>query len=72
MWPLMQDNGRCFTSYVSNCIMNEKLFNELEATSDADYRRKLQLGGIDILRSQQNREQSRDDYYCNVCAFNEK
>ena len=61
----MQDGGRCFTSYISNCVMNERLYHQLGATSDADYRMKLQQNATKLIRSSRKPASA----YCNICFF---
>ena len=49
--PGMSD-GRCFTSYSSNCELNRKMMKQHNITNNNEYRRFLQENGDSIIREQ--------------------
>lgn len=49
--PGMSD-GRCFTSYTSNCELNKKMMREDNITNNNDYRRFLQENADSIIKKQ--------------------
>ena len=63
--PGMAD-GRCFTSYISNCQMNDNIKTSNEITTDSNYRRFLQDNGKPLMQTNSQKCKSDDNKLCDL------
>ena len=68
MRPGMAD-GRCFTSYISNCQMNDNIMSRNDISNDANYRRFLQSNAEKLMTQMSDVCFSNDTKLCETgCA----
>lgn len=67
--PGMSD-GRCFTSFIPNCQMNEFFKNKYSSASNNDYRQYLQENAINIMNEFKHTCENETVEECTTCWSN--
>ena len=64
--PGMSD-GRCFTSVISNCQLNENLKKNFKSKTNNDYRLFLQKNANSIMKEMKNLCKKNAKNECDIC-----
>lgn len=68
MRPGMSDQ-RCFTSYIPNCELNNRIASNNKIQSSSQYRAFLQENAENVIDNMKNVCYTKDDQLCNFCPL---
>lgn len=68
MRPGMSDQ-RCFTSYIPNCELNNRIASKNNLPNNPQYRLFLQENAENVIENMKNVCYTKDDQLCNFCPL---